>query len=86
MTDSARRVYRTLGLAFVSLGGGVALVSLLDRIANLGLFRGSPLGTGLFLVVVGALLLQAVAQGARRGNRDPGGDAAGPEREGPPAP
>jgi hypothetical protein len=85
MTDSARRVYRTIGSGFLLLGGGVALVSLLDRIFTLGFFRASPLGTGLFLVAIGALLLQAVAQAERQA-----GAAAGEEpktgREEPPRP
>jgi len=71
MTDAARRVYRTMGRGFLVVGGGVVGASLVDRLLTLDLFRGSPLGTGLLLVVIGALLLQTVAQADRqRGARD----------------
>lgn len=66
MTDAARRVYRSMGYGFLLLAGVVVSVSVLDRVLNLGLFRGNPLGTGLLLGVIGALLLQTVAQADRR--------------------
>ena len=66
MTDASRRVYLALGRAFVAIGAGVALASLLDRMLGWGFFRGSPVGTAAFLVVIGALLLWTVSQADRR--------------------
>ena len=65
MTDASRRVYVAMGRAFVGIGGAVALVSLLDRIAGWGFFRASPVGTAAFLVLIGALLLWTVRQADR---------------------
>lgn len=62
MNAASRRTYLALGRAFVAIGGMVALVSLLDRAFGWGFFRGSPVGTAAFLVVVGALLLWTVRQ------------------------
>ena len=75
MTESSRRVYLGLGRAFVALGGSVALASLVDRIAGLGFFQGSPVGTAALLVVVGAALLWTVAQADREGAADEPGAA-----------
>ena len=65
MTDASRRVYISMGRAVVGIGGAVALVSLLDRIAGWGFFRVSPVGTAAFLVLIGALLLWPVRQSDR---------------------
>lgn len=62
MTDASRSVYRGLGRAFVAIGGIVALGSVLDRVLGWGSFRGSPVGTALFLLLIGALLLWTVRQ------------------------
>ncbi|MFO8149040.1 MAG: hypothetical protein R6T93_01980 [Trueperaceae bacterium] len=62
MTDASRRVYLGLGRAFVAIGGIVALGSVLDGVLGWGFFRGSPLGTAVFLVLIGALLLWTVRQ------------------------
>jgi hypothetical protein len=75
MNEASRRVYLGLGRAFVAVGGGVALGSVLDRMAGWGFFSGSPVGTALFLVAIGALLLWTVRQADAR-----------PEREAEPAP
>jgi len=66
VTDASRRIYLALGRAFVGIGAGVALASLLDRALGWGFFRGSPIGTAAFLVVIGALLLWTVSQADRR--------------------
>ena len=66
MTDASRRVYLGLGRAFVAIGGIVALGSVLDRAFGWGFFRGSPLGTAAFLVLIGALLLWTVRQADAR--------------------
>ena len=74
MNENSRRVYLGLGRAFVVVGGAVALGSVLDRIVGWGFFSGSPIGTALFLVAIGALLLWTV----RQADAHP---ATGPERE-----
>jgi hypothetical protein len=74
MTAAARRTYVALGRAFVGIGGMVALVSLLDRVFAWGFFRGSPVGTAAFLVVVGVLLLWTVRQDEARRDAAPAPD------------
>jgi len=78
MTDASRKVYVALGRAFVGIGGGVALLSLVDRAAGWGFFRASPVGTAAFLVAVGVLLLWTVRQ-ADRAAEPPGGREDGDE-------
>lgn len=70
MNEASRRVYLGLGRAFVAVGGGVALGSVLDRMAGWGFFSGSPVGTALFLVAIGALLLWTVRQADARQERE----------------
>jgi hypothetical protein len=65
-----------MGRGFLLVAGVVVGVSLVDRLFDLDLFRGSPLGTGLFLGVIGGLLLQTVAQ-VERGERLQRDDAEG---------
>ena len=62
MTDPARRAYLALGRGFLALGGAIAALAVADAALALGLFRGSPLGTALFLAVVGGLLVWTVRQ------------------------
>jgi hypothetical protein len=71
MKAASRRTYLALGRTFVAIGGLVALFSLLDRAFTWGFFRGSPVGTAAFLVVVGALLLWTVRQDDRMAERSP---------------
>ena len=88
MTDAARRAYLALGRGFVLVGVVIAALAIADAVAGLGFFRGSPLGTAVFLALVGGLLLwtvrQADAQRARRrrrradGRNDGGGTARRP--------
>ena len=80
MTDAARKVYVALGRAFVGIGGGVALLSLVDRAAGWGFFRASPVGTAAFLVVVGVLLLWTVRQADRAAARSGGASDADESR------
>lgn len=89
MTDTARRTYLGLGRGFLGVGLAVAAFALVDAALDLGFFRGSPLGTALFLATIGALLLwtvrQADAERARRA-ADAAGDgdvATGAERDEP---
>jgi hypothetical protein len=71
MNAASRRTYLALGRTFVAIGALVALFSLLDRAFTWGFFRGSPVGTAAFLVVVGALLLWTVRQDDRLAERAP---------------
>jgi len=66
VNETSRRVYLGLGRAFVAVGGGVALGSVLDRVLGWGFFSGSPVGTALFLIAIGALLLWTVRQADAR--------------------
>lgn len=62
MTDAARRVYLALGRGFVVVGVVIAALAIADAVADLGFFRGSPLGTAVFLTLVGGALLWTVRQ------------------------
>ena len=89
MNETSRRVYLGLGRAFVAVGGGVALGSVLDRMAGWGFFSGSPVGTALFLVAIGSLLLWTVRQADARPAPEPEPDTdpeMDPEPEAEPEP
>jgi hypothetical protein len=62
VTDPARRAYLALGRGFLVVGGAIAALAIADAALALGLFRGSPLGTAVFLAVVGGLLVWTVRQ------------------------
>lgn len=62
MTDAARRTYLALGRGFVVVGVAIAVLAIADLVANLGFFRGGPLGTAVFLTLVGGALLWTVRQ------------------------
>lgn len=62
MSDAARRTYLALGRGFVLVGVAIAALAIADVVANLGFFRGSPLGTAIFLTLVGGALLWTVRQ------------------------
>lgn len=66
MTDVSRRAYLGLGYGFLVLGLVVAALAVLDLVAGLDLFRGSPLGTALFLALIGGLLIWTVRQADRQ--------------------
>ena len=62
MTDTARRAYLALGRGFVLVGLVIAVLAIADAVASLGFFQGSPLGTAVFLAVIGGALLWTVRQ------------------------
>jgi len=62
VTDAARNAYLALGRGFVLVGVAIATLAIVDAVANLDLFRGSPLGTALFLALIGSALLWTVRQ------------------------
>lgn len=71
MTDAARRTYLGLGRGFVAVGLAIAALAVADAAFDLAFFRGSPIGTALFLALVGAALLWTVRQAdAERARRD----------------
>lgn len=85
MTDAARRAYLALGRGFVLLGMVIAVLAIADAVANLGFFRGSPLGTALFLALVGGALLWTVRQADAQRAEDEAADGAAEEPEDPSA-
>ena len=80
MTDAARRTYLALGRGFLLVGVVIAALAIADAVANLGFFRGSPLGTAVFLALVGGALLWTVRQADAQRAED---DADEAEREDP---
>ena len=85
MTDPARRAYLALGRGFVLVGVAIAALAIADAVANLGFFRGSPLGTALFLALVGGALLWTVRQADAQRAEDEAADGAAEEPEDPSA-
>lgn len=85
MTDAARRAYLALGRGFVLLGMVIAVLAIADAVANLGFFRGSPLGTALFLALVGGALLWTVRQADAQRAEEEAADGAAVEPEDPSA-
>jgi hypothetical protein len=86
VTDPARRAYLALGRGFLILGGAIAAASIADAAFALDLFQGSPLGTALFLAVVGGLLVWTVRQADAERAADAAADAndglGAPDQEG----
>lgn len=76
MTDAARRAYLALGRGFVLVGVAIAALAIVDAVANLGFFRGSPLGTAVFLALVGGALLWTVRQADAQRAEEAAEDAA----------
>jgi hypothetical protein len=56
VTENSRRAYLGLSKLFLAVGGVAAVMGAADRVLGLEIFRGSPVGTSLFLLVVGGLL------------------------------
>ncbi len=81
MTDAARRAYLALGRGFLVVGVVIAALAIADAVANLGFFRGSPLGTALFLALIGGALLWTVRQADAQRAQDDAADAAAEEPE-----
>lgn len=81
MTDAARSAYLALGRGFVLLGVVIAALAIADAVANLGFFRGSPLGTAVFLALIGGALLWTVRQADAQRAEDDAADAAAEEPE-----
>ncbi len=75
MTDAARRVYLAMGRGFVLVGVVIAALAIADAVANLGFFRGSPLGTAVFLALIGGGLLWTVRQADAQRDQDAAADA-----------
>lgn len=56
MTERRRRAYLGLARFFLVVGAVMAALSLANAWLGLGVFRGNPLWTALFLLAIGALL------------------------------
>lgn len=56
MTDRARSVYLGMARLFAIVGGVIAVSGIVDAVLGLGIYRGSPVWTSLFLIAIGALL------------------------------
>ena len=74
MTEAARRTYLVLGRGFLLVGTVIATLAVADLVADLGFFRGSPLGTALFLALVGGALIWTVRQADAQRARDAAAD------------
>ncbi len=60
MDDDTRRAYRNFGTLFIVVGGSVTVLTLLQAIFRLGVFRGEPLLVGIGIFVIGAVLVVTV--------------------------
>jgi hypothetical protein len=63
VTERRRRAYLGLARVFLVVGAVMAVLGLADAWLGLGVFRGNPLWTALFLLAIGALL-RSTALGA----------------------
>jgi hypothetical protein len=73
VTDRSRRAYLGLARLFLVVGSAVGLVGALDALLGLELFRGSPVGTALFLLVIGGLLHWTATTAPRRSDDEADG-------------
>lgn len=60
MDDRARAAYRSIAIAFLAIGVGVLVVTVLESVFGFDFFRGDPTWVGLFIASIGALLLWTV--------------------------
>ncbi|HKI55742.1 MAG TPA: hypothetical protein VKB31_01210 [Trueperaceae bacterium] len=56
MSDDAKRGYTMLARLFLVIGGGFALLALLQRTGTVHIFHGDPLGLAVLVLVIGVLL------------------------------
>lgn len=91
MTERSRQAYLSIAGVLLAVGGTGLAIGLVDGAFSLGLFRGSPVLTSVFVLAIGAALrwtaLSAPAgpeaesgRPSARDHDDDGGDAP-PERE-----
>ena len=81
MTAAARRAYLALGRGFVLVGVVIAALAIADAVADLGFFQGNPLGTAVFLSLIGGALLWTVRQADAQRDQDAADDAAAEPEE-----
>ena len=56
MDDRRRAAYRSIAFAFLIIGLGVIVVSVLESLLGFDFFRGDPRWVGIFIAAIGALL------------------------------
>lgn len=56
MSDNAKRGYSMLARLFLLVGGGFAVLALLQKAGAVHVFHGDPLGVALLVLVIGVLL------------------------------
>jgi hypothetical protein len=76
VTDAARKVYLGMARLFLLIGAVVGLVGLGDQVIGLDVFRGSPIGTALFLLTIGGVLHWTATTAERRIERPDDGEAS----------
>jgi hypothetical protein len=84
VTDRSRSAYLGLAKLFLVVGGAVGLMGVVDVLFSVELFRGSPVGTAVFLLAIGGLLHWTASTAPRReddertpqGERAPSDDSA----------
>lgn len=81
MTERSRQAYLAIAGVMLVIGGvGVAL-GLVDGAFSLGLFRGSPLLTAMFVLAIGAALRWTALSAEVRPDDGPSGGEAGHDRD-----
>lgn len=75
MTDGSRKVYLGMARLFLLIGAVVGLLGLGDQVIGLDVFRGSPIGTALFLLAIGGLLHWTATTAERRIEQPDEGEA-----------
>lgn len=56
MDDRRRAAYRSIAIAFLLIGIGVILVTVLESLLGFDFFQGDPTWVGIFIASIGALL------------------------------
>ena len=56
MTERSRRAYLSIAGVMLAIGGAGLVLGLVDGAFSLGLFRGSPVLTAVFVLAIGAAL------------------------------
>ena len=82
MTPRAQQGYLMLASVFLAIGGAGVGLGLVDAVFGLGLFRGNPAPTALFLLAIGGALRWTAQRGVAASEPPP---EAPEDDEGPPA-
>jgi ABC-type branched-subunit amino acid transport system permease subunit len=63
VTPRSQRAYLSLASIFLAIGAAGVVLGVLDAVLGLGLFRGNPAPTALFLLAIGAALRFTAVRG-----------------------